>query len=263
MDKHEELIVQKDGQICTLTINNPSKRNALRPACLSALTQTFKVLAADGDIRVVVLRGSGEEAFSSGADITAMPAQSPDLSRGRRSDPGDASRAIVQYPFPVIALLHGYTLGAGMALALACDIRIASTTVKMGIPTSRMGLVSHHQGFKRFMSILGFSGALEVFLTGRTYDGRDCLNMGMVNHLVEPDGVESYAYQMAREIAGCAPLSLKGSKFVLNRLARYPEPSDDDIRRFNALTLEALNSCDHEEAKNAFRQKRPPVFTGK
>ncbi len=262
MNMHEELIVQKDGEICTLTINNPSKRNALKPACLSALTQTFKELATDRQIRVVILRGSGEKAFSSGADIIAMPKRSHDLSQSRYSDPGEVSRAIVQYPFPVIAMLHGYTLGAGLALALACDIRIASTTVKMGIPTSRMGLVSHHQGFKRFMTVLGFNTALEIFLTARTYDSTDCLNMGMVNHLIEPDKVESYTYQMAGEVARCAPLSLRGAKFILNRLARDPEPSDEDIQKFNALSLEALNSHDHEEAKAAFKERRPPVFVG-
>ncbi|MBU2647387.1 enoyl-CoA hydratase/isomerase family protein [bacterium] len=262
MKNTEELIIEKDGAICTLTINNPSKRNALTPNCLAMLTQTFEALSDDSRIRVVVLRGSGEEAFSAGADITAMPSRDTRSAARRSSDPGEASRAIINYPFPVIAMLHGYTLGAGCVLAMSCDIRIASKTVKVGIPTSRMGLLSSHQGFKRFMAVLGFSTAMEIFLTGRSYDSQDCLQMGMVNHLVEPDQVEDYTYQMAKEVVRCAPLSLRGSKLMMNRIAQYPELATEDIEKFNALRIEAATSNDHEEAKSAFREKRAPIFTG-
>jgi enoyl-CoA hydratase len=159
-------------------------------------------------------------------------------------------------------MLYGYTLGAGCVLAMACDIRIASRNVKMGIPTSRMGLVSGYRGFKRFLNMLGYSTALEIFLTGRSYDSQECLTMGLVNHLVDHDDLESYTYNLADEITRCAPLSLRGSKYILSRIAENPVPSPEDIEIFRSLSIQAAKSDDHEEAKKAFKEKRKPRFIG-
>jgi enoyl-CoA hydratase len=263
MNEKKELLVFKEGPICTLTINNEDKRNALTPDCLFDIARTFEDLARDDAIRVVILRGAGEQAFSAGADITAMPTRG--VSVEAREDQGNstmASEAIQKFPFPVIAMLYGYTLGAGCVLAMACDIRIASKNVKMGIPTSRMGLISSHGGFKRFLTVLGYSTALEIFLTGRSYDSQDCLTMGLVNHLVDHDELEGYTHKLADEITRCAPLSLRGSKFILSRIAHHPIPSAEDIGTFRALRMQAAASDDHEEAKRAFKEKRKPRFVG-
>ena len=262
MSEEKPLLVAKQGPLCTLTINHPEKRNALAPDCLLDITETFDALAHDENIRVVILRGAGEEAFSAGADITAMPTRdSGEVSRAG-GDSTTASEAIQRFPFPVIAMLYGYTLGAGCVLAMACDIRIASKNVKMGIPTSRMGLVSGFRGFKRFLNVLGYSTALEIFLTGRSYDSQECLTMGLVNHLVEHDQLESYTYNLADEITKCAPLSLRGSKYILSRIAENPVPSREDFETFRSLSIQAAKSDDHEEAKKAFKEKRKPRFIG-
>jgi enoyl-CoA hydratase/carnithine racemase len=262
MSEKEPVLVAKQGPVCTLTINNPEKRNALAPDCLLAITQAFEELARDENIRVVILRGAGEEAFSAGADITAMPTRDSGPVGRPKGDITTASEAIERFPFPVIAMLYGYTLGAGCVLAMACDIRIASKNVKMGIPTSRMGLVSGYRGFKRFLNVLGYSTALEIFLTGRSYDGQECLTMGLVNHLVDHDQLESYTYNLADEITRCAPLSLRGSKYILSRIAENPVPSPEDIEIFRSLSIQAAKSDDHEEAKKAFKEKRKPRFIG-
>lgn len=257
------ILSDRRGPACTITINNPEKRNALSPSCLYDLTEQFLRLAADDTIRVVILRGAGREAFSAGADIAAM---STEASGKRGSGIGDvaaATAAIRDYPYPVIAMQYGYALGAGCILAMACDIRIASDKVRMGIPTSRMGLIPTAEGFKRFLIVLGYSTALEIFLTGRQYDGGECLAMGMVNHLVPDDALEAATYRLAKEISRCAPLSLKGAKHILTRLAEDPDPSPETIARFNAMGRQARESDDHEEAKRAFREKREPVFRGK
>jgi enoyl-CoA hydratase len=159
-------------------------------------------------------------------------------------------------------MLYGYTLGAGCIVAMSCDIRIASTNVKMGIPTSRMGLISGRRGFLRFLNVLGYNTAMEIFLTGRSYDSAECLSMGMVNHLVDHEQLEQYTYKLADEITRCAPLSLKGSKYILNRLTENPVSTPEDIETFRTLQREASNSDDHEEAKLAFREKRRPIFKG-
>ncbi len=262
MAEKQHLLIDKKGPVCTVTINNAEKHNALSPACLNSITQLFHYLAKDEAIRVVVLRGAGKEAFSAGADITAMPTRDsgdPD----KLGDISTASAAIRDYPYPVIAMLYGYTLGAGCVVAMACDIRIASDRVKMGIPTSRMGLIPTAEGFKRFLTVLGYSTALEIFLTGRPYDSSACLTMGMVNHLVRDDELERYTYGLAEEITRCAPLSLKGAKHILTRIAENPNPSPEALSKFNALCDQARTSDDHEEAKLAFKERRKPVFKGK
>jgi enoyl-CoA hydratase/carnithine racemase len=262
MKEKKDLIVIKEEFICTLIINNPEKRNALTPDCLFDIAQTFDDLAHDENIRVAILRGAGDEAFSAGADITALPSRNSVEGKKDRGNIAMASEAIERFPFPVIAMLYGYTLGAGCVLAMACDIRIASKSVKMAIPTSRMGLISSYRVFKRFLTVLGYSAALEMYLTGRTYDHQDCLGMGLVNHLVDHDQLESYTYNLADEITKGAPLSLRSSKYILNRMAENPAPSHEDLETFRSLAKQAAGSDDHEEAKRAFKEKRKPRFSG-
>jgi enoyl-CoA hydratase len=266
MNEKQTLLVTRNDAVCTITINNPEKRNALSPACLYDIAETFQELAREDATRVVILRGAGKDAFSAGADIVAMPTKNgakPLAMEQRRGDITSASLAIQNFPYPVIAMLYGYTLGAGCVLAMACDMRIASDKVKMGIPTSRMGLVSSYEGFKRFLTVLGYSTSLEIFLTGRQYDSKECLSMGMANHLVEEARLEEYTLNLAEEITRCAPLSLRGSKYVLSRIAENPTPSAEDLAEFTRLANQARQSDDHEEAKQAFKQKRKPVFKGK
>ena len=258
------LILQKDGPVYTVMINNPEKRNALTPECFLKIIETFDALSGDDEVRVVIIRGAGDAAFSSGADITAMPdgekADSPESLHG---DAASAAEAIRRCPFPVIAMLKGYTLGAGCILAMSCDIRIAARDVKMGVPTSKMGVIADHRTFRRFFTVLGYSTALEIFLTGRTYEGNECLQMGLVNHLVENDQLAPSVYHLAREMVECAPLSVKGAKFILSRIADNPVLKDEDLEAFQALRRRAFQSKDHEEAKRAFKEKRKPRFLGR
>jgi len=258
------LILQKDGPVYTVVINNPEKRNALTPECFSKIIETFDTLSKDDEARVIVIRGAGDAAFSSGADITALPdGEKADSPEGMHGGAASASEAIRRCPFPVIAMLKGYTLGAGCILAMSCDIRIGARDVKMGVPTSKMGLVSDYGIFRRFFTVLGYSTALEIFLTGRTYEGNECLQMGLVNHLVESVQLEPFVYDLAREMVECAPLSVKGAKFILTRIAENPVPKEEDLKTFQALRSRAFHSDDHEEAKRAFKEKRKPRFLGR
>lgn len=263
MKQEPALIVSRTGARVTLTINNPKKLNALTPGCLLEIERTFDELAREDETRVVVLRGAGDQAFSAGADIMAMPVKGEVRAPEARATPTRALEAIQRFPYPVVAMLYGYALGAGCILALACDIRIAAESVKMGVPTSRMGLLSDYRTFKRFLTVLGYGPALEIFLTGRSYDSRECLAMGLVGRVVETERLESFTEDLVGEIARCAPLSLRGSKLILNKIAENPTPVPEDLETFRALSLEAVKSDDHEEAKRAFREKRKPHFTGR
>lgn len=264
MEETKHLIVTKQGTVCTVIINNPQKRNALTPECFFDIVQTFDNLSRDRSIKVVILRGSGQDAFSAGSDISSMPTRGESVKTiENQSDFSSAIEAIQRFPFPVIAMLYGYTLGAGCILAVGCDIRLASKNVKMGIPTSRMGLLTDYRVFKRFLTVLGHSTALEIFLTGKQYEGHECVTMGLVNHLVDHDQLESCTYSLAEEIIQCAPLSLQGSKYIFNRIAENPYPSSKDLETFAYLSNQATASDDHEEAKRAFKEKRKPQFVGR
>ncbi|MEE9518359.1 MAG: enoyl-CoA hydratase-related protein [Candidatus Adiutricales bacterium] len=257
------LIVTRDGPTCTMVINNPAKRNALTSECYLEMAGAFEELSKEENVNVVVIRGAGDAAFSAGADIMGMPTRNGPKVERPRGDVGMALGAIRRHPFPVIAMLNGYTLGAGCILAMTCDIRIAGESVQMGIPTSRMGLVSNHESLMRFVSVLGYATTLEIFLTGRFYKAQECLEMGLVNHLVETDQLESYTYEMAGELAANAPLAMKYTKSILNRIVDQPELKDEDLERFREMAVAALKSDDHEEAKLAFRERRKPIFKGR
>jgi enoyl-CoA hydratase len=264
MKNEKNLIVNKKGTICTVTINNPRKRNALTHECLSHIVDAFDELSRDKDLRVVILRGAGQEAFSAGADISAMPPRENLVElKENQGDYSRAMEAIQRFPFPVIGMLYGYTLGAGCILAMGCDILVASKNVEMGIPTSRMGLLADHKVFRRFLAVLGYRTASEIFLTGRHYEGEECLRVGLVNHLVDQDQLEPYTHGLAEEIIRCAPLSLRGSKYALNRISENPLLSTQEIEILDSLVMQAAESDDHEEAKRAFREKRTPRFTGR
>ncbi|MBN1849592.1 MAG: enoyl-CoA hydratase/isomerase family protein [Deltaproteobacteria bacterium] len=266
MTEQPNVILHWQGAICTVTINNPEKHNILTPPCLQEIAGTFKRLGEEDSSIVVILRGAGREAFSAGADIRTMPTRTSDQSGAaplQHDDVSTAFNAILNYPHPVIAMIHGYALGAGCMLALACDIRVASDRVQMGIPTSRMGLIPSWEEFKRFLIVLGYNSALEIFLTGKQYDGETCLAKGMINYLVEDNELETFTHKLAEEVTRCAPLSLRSAKNILTAIAENPAPSPETLAHFRMLLDQARDSDDHEEAKSAFKEKRPPVFKGR
>ena len=266
MNKEPNILLHKKDAVCTVTINNPDRHNVLSPQCLYEIADVFRRIGEDDATRVVILRGAGKDAFSAGADISTMSTRDSnhsETSNFQYNDITAVSAAIRNYPYPVIAMLYGYTLGAGCILAMSCDIRVASDKVKMGIPTSRMGLIPNYEGFRRFLIILGYSTALEIFLTGKQYDGKACLTKGLINHLVEDDALEEFTYGLAEEVTRCAPLSLSGTKHILTSIAENPNPSSEQLAHFRKLWDQANKSDDHEEAKSAFKEKRIPLFKGK
>lgn len=265
MKETDELLVHKTGPICTLAINRPEKRNLLTPRCLLKIANTTQALAEEDKVRALVIRGTGNEAFSAGYDISSLPVKpsSQEEDSLKETPPlEEAFRAIQAFPYPVIAMLNGYAYGAGCELAITCDIRIAAKHVKMGMPPAKLGLVYPYMGYRRFMRVLGFHRTLEVFITARNYDAETCLRMGLVNYVVEEKELESYTYAMAGDITENAPRSLRGTKFALYKIADHPILEDEE-EQIQSLFIESLKSRDVEEARRAFLQKRKPQFKGK
>jgi enoyl-CoA hydratase/carnithine racemase len=266
MTDQPELLVQRQGYVCTLVINRPEKGNFLVPECLLNMADIIENLADEGSVRVLVIRGAGDKFFSAGFDISELPAAPSTGMKASLKKITPLEKALLSirnFPYPVIAMLNGHALGGGCELAIGCDLRIAAERTNMGMPPAKLGLVYPYQGYRRFLTVLGFARTLEIFLTGRTYDSRSCLKMGLVNHVVDDADLESFTYEIAGELVDNAPLSLQGTKSALYKIAEYPilERNDEDALR--ALFIHSLQSEDMKEGKRAFLEKRTPHFKGR
>mgnify|MGYP006286507881 FL=1 len=263
--KSQDIEVEQKGPVATLTLCRPQEKNVLTPQVLSAMSRAIQTLIRDASARALIIRGQGEHLFSAGYDISRL---SEDASSGTTDSPAvspleETLQWLAAFPYPTIAMLNGDAYGGGCELAISCDLRIAGDHIKMGMPPVRLGLVYPYPGFRRFVNVLGFATALEIFLTARTYDSRACLHKGLVNEVVEAGQLETFTRDLAESMAAHAPLAMKGTKQALYALAPAPTlpPEKEDL--LQALFTQSLKSRDLEEARQAFREKRKPRFTGR
>jgi enoyl-CoA hydratase/carnithine racemase len=263
---HQLLLIQNENNICTLTLNRPEKKNSLSLELVELLGSTLKELAEDDAIRTVILRGVGDEAFCSGFDIGALPTQSgADADQRLKSLDQVESllQRLVSFPYPVIAMLNGFAFGLGCELSMCCDIRIGVEDIRMGMPPARLGLVYPWTGLLRFIQRIGIQSTKEIFFTGRTYTGRRIKELGLADYLVPGGDLEEFTYAMAKEIAGNAPLALKGIKKVINLLMKSSRLDKTQSVEAQAIFSAALLSEDMQEGQSAFIEKRKPRFKGK
>jgi enoyl-CoA hydratase/carnithine racemase len=260
------LLTERRERVVWISFNRPERRNALSPVLLFQFATLMKKLKEGDEVRCVVLRGAGDKAFSSGYDIGAIPAGASTemLEELRKKNPMEAAlEAIRDFPFPVIAMVNGAAFGAGCELAVACDIRIAAESARLGMPPAKLGLVYMAAGLQRFVNVAGLANAKEIFFTGRYYPVARAKEMGLVNYVV-PDGqLAGFTEEMAQEIAGNAPLSLKGMKTTFNALLRYQKIDPEDEKAVQMLVAQTLGSEDLKEGRKAFMEKRKPVFKGR
>ena len=260
------LLVEEKEHLATVIFNRPEKRNSLTQAILIELYGILQEWAKGDKIRVVIFRGAGEKAFTAGYDISAIPTEVPREieQRLQRKSPVELALACVKnFPYPTIAMMNGFTFGAGFNLAMCCDIRIAVDDISMGMPPAKLGIVYHPEGVKQILDALGMARAKEVFLTGKTFRGREAKEKGLVDYLIPRSELESFTYDYAEAIAKNAPLSLKGLKRILNMFGESVSLSENQLEEAGALSREAFNSDDLKEGQKAFLEKRKPDFKGK
>ena len=258
------LMIKREEHVCTLIFNRPEKRNALSPDLLIKIYETLQDFSKDDTIRTLVFRGVGDKAFSAGYDISAIPTTPEIQQKMREVNPLQlAMDSIVNYPYPVIAMLNGFAFGAGCELAISCDIRIGADDIRMGMPPAKLGVVYAPDGFRRFIRAIGLPNTKKIFFTGRYYDAQSAKELGLVDYLVSKSELESFTYALAKEIAENAPISLKGTKRVLNLLSRSEKMREEDQKEADAIISQAFNSEDLKEAQAAFLEKRTPTFKGK
>ncbi|MEW6442494.1 MAG: enoyl-CoA hydratase-related protein [bacterium] len=266
MSETEVLKREVRGNVGTVVFNRPERKNALSPDMLVKLHLTLKEWAEGDAVRAVVVTGGEGKVFSSGYDILSIPTSVTEEEKEllKQANPLElALRSVKNYPYPTIAMVNGYVFGGALNLCMCCDLRIAADDIKAGMPPAKLGLVYHPEGLKQFIEVLGMARTREVFFTGRTYEGREILEMGLVDRLVPRSELAAATYRIAEEIAGNAPLSLKGSKRILNMLAAAPQLNAEDLQEAERIITEAFNSADLKEGQTAFLEKRKPRFIGR
>ncbi len=260
------LIVEKKDRVCWITFNRPDQRNSLSQVLLYRLCETLEELKQEGEIRCIVFQGAGDKAFSAGYDIKAIPTNvDPKMMETLRTKNAlqMGLEAIINFPYPTIAMINGMAFGAGCELAITCDIRIAADNARLGMPPAKLGLVYMPAGIMRFINVIGWANAKEIFLTGRYYSAHRAKEMNLVNYLVPADQLVPFTTEMAEELSQNAPLSIKGTKAIFRSCLEFQKIDPQRMEEFERIVAECFNSEDLKEAQKAFFEKRKPNFKGR
>ena len=257
---YETILVERRDRVAIITINRPEKRNALNIQTRAEGAAALDELRADDSIRVVVFTGAGDKAFIAGADIAEF-ANRTALTQRQVMMERSLFNAIDSFPKPIIAMINGYCLGGGCEIALACDIRIASDRASFGQPEINLGIIPGGGGTQRLTKLVGEGKAMEMILSGAIVDAQSALSMGLVNHVVAADQLETRTMEIANRIAEKSPIALRLAKEAVKLASR--SNLDEGLRREIDLFALCFSSEDKDEGVKAFLEKRQPEFKGR
>lgn len=249
-----------DGRICTVTIENDGKRNAIDYAILEGLIETFQGLEEREEPTVVVLRGAGEQAFSAGFDL--------DIDRSDQTDEQARlwprmTRAVEGYTYPVIGMINGDTYGGAMNLIACCDLRVGVEGARFAITPARIGLVYGGRAINRIVQLIGPAMTKQLLFTAEPIETDHAVEVGLLNEAVPRSELESRTYELAEGIAANAPFSLRAMKEIVDAILAKGRLSSAERRWIQDLRGEAFRSADHAEGVAAFREGREPEFEGR
>jgi len=252
-----KLLVSVEDSVATVALNNPGRRNAVDLPMWKALPGIMAALDGDPDVRVVVLRGAGDGAFTSGADIGEFDTVRRNAEEGRLYEA--AFWAVARCSKPVVAMIRGFCLGGGFGLALSCDLRVASENAVFGIPAARLGIGYPPGAMKLVTAAIGAPAARDLFFTAWRIGAQEAKELGVLQRVV-PDGeLEAAVLALARDMAGNAPLTIRAAKAAIDEAVGLGRAGVDPA----ALADLCFESADAAEGRKAFLEKRSPVFTGR
>lgn len=259
----DPILIEYDGQVATITLNRPQHHNAITLAMWERLQEIAHTLDAEPEVRVVILRGAGEVAFSGGADISEFEVRRNNSQQARpyAQAMDDATDAIAAIGKPTISLIRGFCVGGGLELTTATDLRLAGDDARFGVPIARLGILVGYKEMRRLVSLVGPGPTMDLLLTARLISSQEALRIGLVSEVVPAGKVEAYAYDLAQRLCGLAPLSARWHKQILQTVLTNPGLtglSPDET----ALPFACFDTADFQEGRLAFLEKRKPHFKG-
>ena len=257
---YENILLETSNRISILTINRPDKRNALNQATRDEMVHALESLEKSTESRVLIITGAGDKAFIAGADINEFEGRTALMQREAMKGLRVFS-AIEEFPKPVIAMINGFCLGGGLETALACDIRVASDSAKLGQPEINLGIIPGGGGTQRLTRLVGEGHAMEIILTGEAIDAARAKEIGLVNQAVPAADLRNFVLNLAARIAEKSPIALRTAKEAVKSAARMS--LREGLEREMDLFCLTFGSEDKAEGVRAFLEKRKPDFKGR
>jgi enoyl-CoA hydratase len=258
------LVLHKEPPLAWIVFNRPERRNAINLEMWQALPGLVAQVAEDDSLRVLLIRGAGEEAFISGADISQFgqvrsgPSATTEYDRAT----GTALASLAALEKPVVAMIHGFCFGGGCSVAVMCDLRLCADDARFCIPAARLGIAYPiERGVERLVHVVGAANATEILLTARVYNAEEACQMGLVNRVIPKAELETYTREYALKLADNAPLSVAAHKFFVRESCKAANLRD--MEKVRALSTRCFASDDYKEGVAAFMEKRRPQFQGK
>jgi enoyl-CoA hydratase/carnithine racemase len=258
-----EVMMKADGAVAWVTISNVARHNAMSRTMWLQLADVVAQVEADNALRVLVLKGDGDKAFVSGADISEFEgrADSKEASDEYARAVAGAERALTNCTVPVIAMINGICMGGGLGLAVSCDLRYASSDARFRMPAARLGLGYGLDNMRRIVNVMGAPGAADIFYTARIFDGVEAERFGLVHRAVDAVALESLVKETAEMVAANAPLTLHAAKLAIRAASHEADAAEE--KAVAAAVARCGDSDDYTEGRTAFMEKRVPDFQGK
>ena len=258
----DKILARIEDGVGWITINQPERRNAMSLAMWQGLGEAAETMQADAAVRVVVLHGAGGKSFAAGADISEFEQHRANAEQKLRyaEIASRAHRGLARLDKPLIAMVQGFCIGGGMALALAADLRFAGAGSRFGIPAARLGLGYEYEGLAALARLVGPSTAKDMLFSGRQIETEEALRLGLVNQVLPAEALEDAVRAYAASVAANAPLTVQAAKAALRLFERYSAADDSAVA---AAVDRCFDSADYQEGRRAFMEKRTPTFQGR